>query len=218
MRTPPSTRTKDDANKELHEIELKINLEKTKLESITQQRTDAEAGFAAREQKCNNIEVICAHKVNNLDEIVSVKEKEIKHLDNKIASKTDTLESLKNDEKVAIGTYKEEKKHREKVLKDLSDSIENLEKDMVNLDRNTVDKNTKIEELRDEIMSLEAKKDEVIKETTMALSLLEEKRGKLESREIELEKTKSNIRTISVRLHQRYGSAMSEFEIKQTTI
>lgn len=218
MRVVQSTRTKDDANKELHEIELAINGEKSKLESIAKQRAESEVGFAAREQKCKEIEIHTRKNCNELIEAIEEKEKEVKHLDNRIASKTSDVESLKNDEKVTHNLFKSEKKHRELILKELSDSIETLEKDLVNLDDNIIGKNNKIEELRSEIMSLEANKYEVIKEATIANTELDERRGKIESREIDLENKKSNLRTISVRLHQKYGSAMSEFEIKQTTI
>ena len=106
MRTPPSTRTKDDANKELHEIELKINREKGNLESIAKQRAESEAGFVARERKCKDTEIKIRKNCNELNEAISAKEKEIKHLDNIIASKTSDIESLKNDEKVAADLFK----------------------------------------------------------------------------------------------------------------
>ena len=218
MRVVPSTRTKDDANKELHEIELKINREKGILESIAKQRAEAEAGFAAREQKCKDAEIESRKNCNELVEVVSAKEKEIKHIDNHIASKTSAIGSLKNDEKVAVESFKIEKKHREKILKDLSDSIEMLEKDMLNLDRNATEKNNKIEELRAELHSLEEKRDEVIKETTATHTELDEKRSILDNREIALEHKLSNFRTLSVRLHQKYKDKLSQFEITQTTI
>mgnify|MGYP001566626789 CR=1 FL=1 len=218
MRIVPSTRTKDDANKELHEIELAINGEKAKLESISRERALTEGGFSAREKRCNDAEIKCRKTLNEFNEVVSAKEKEIKILDNHISESNSRFATIKEDHSVFVESYRADKKHRLSVLKELKDSIEMIEKDLVNLDSNVVSKNNKIEELRDEIMSLEAKKDEVIKETTIAHSSLDEKRGKIESREIELENKKSNLRTISVRLHQKYGSMMSEFEITQTTI
>ena len=218
MRIVPSTRTKDDANKELHEIELAINGEKAKLESISRERALTEGGFSAREKKCNDAEIKCRKTLNEFNEVVSAKEKEIKILDNHISESNSRFATIKEDHSVFVESYRADKKHRLSVLKELKDSIEMIEKDLVNLDSNVVSKNNKIEELRDEIMSLVTKKDEVIKEITIAHREFDERKGILEDREIALERTKSSIRTISVRLHKKYEGQISAFEITQTTI
>ena len=216
--TPPKTRTKDDANKELKEIELKINAEKSKLYVVVKDRENAEAGFVAREQKALGIERMSFEKVEDLKlEIVKYSE-EIKN--QKIAIKENCkiiAEEVEEFNSISLNIQSIELTKEEK-SKELCNIIEEKKLLIKSLDEDIRKSRIVIKSLDEEIATAKHKKLAIERETENIVKECNDRENALAEREIKQEQTLSNIRTISVRLHQKYGDSMTPFELKQTKI
>ena len=218
MKFPPSTRTKDDANKELHEIDLKINTELAKLEILQRDRSEAEVGFSLREISSKKIEEDAKNDYGiTIKEKVKTEEK-LKEINaeinlrnravisqNEIISKNkiviSDLEAKKREYEKQFLTTEKEKKEISAQL-DLKISEKQHELHLINHNLHSANK---------KLSTIEEKTKEIKKETR-------EKEKIIIQREIELEQKKSDLRTISVRLNKKYGQFINTIEKKTITI
>lgn len=216
--TPPSTRTKDDANKELKEIELKINEEKQKLYVVVKERENAEAGFFAREQKANKIVSESEEMVTNLEVSIQAKKEEIKEQEKTIVENTskinkgvDSFNAISSEIISVQAILRDTIAEKDETVSKSKEVIEALGKEI----SEKTDKSASI----GKVIESKIKELSELKEERMKIDIeLDEREKALEKRETEQETKLSNIRTISIRLHEKYKDKMSKFEIMQTTI
>lgn len=216
--TPPSTRTKDDANKELKEIELKINEEKQKLYIVVKERENAEQGFVDRENKCKNIETTLAESAESLSEKITENTKIVKEQENEIAQNTSKINnaveqfnSISSEILSVQSILKDKIEESDETIVKKKEVIEKLDKEISEKTDTSTAYGTMVDSKKKQCLELEEKMAEMHK-------TLDEREKSLTKREIEQETKLSNIRTISVRLHNKYKDKMSEFEVTQTTI
>lgn len=218
MHTPPSTRTRDDANKELHEIELKINEEKNALEKINRERTQAESGFEKREKDHERKVAKSVVEAEHLDLKKTLLEDEINDLE---AEKVSKNSEISRQNEVLLRKEREIKDAKKEVL-DITDESIKAQNDR-NFVVGTIDEilTKKREELVDAEKGILVQRDleEQLKKKVLKKKLEFEKReAELKAGEIALEKRKSTLRTLSVRLNRKYGSLMKPGEKFQTKI
>lgn len=218
MRTPPSTRTKDDANKELHEIELKINVAKTALERVAAERAAAEEGFATREKRCKDIEDSFGEAVRAADEKIKNSEQIIKLLDIQIAKSTESLHTIDALKAGASSEFEDQKDYYEQKTRNLESIVAMCESNITVLNKEIKDKTDYVALLTDYIQNLHSRVMEVIKVYDDETLAMEEKRGKINEESIALENKKSDIRILSVRFHKQWGSVMAPNQKALTTV
>lgn len=218
MRTPPSTRTKDDANKELHEIELKINGEKIILEAITKKREEAEIAFAARELKCDVDEEESNKKIKKQSEIYDQKEKLILALDVRIGEKTKDVNDLLEKESYETRIHKEAVSKREKELKDLDTAIEGERATLSAITTAIPERQKDKDKIDADILIATNNLSQIKKDTEKLEEENLNKKKELDAEAIRLTNVKADIRILSVRFHNKWRNVMTDTQKKQTTV
>jgi len=214
MRTPPITRTKDDANKELHEVELKINLEKQKLEIIQRERGSTESAFEDRERRCikkeENLVDIVVGLISKKEETVNdIKENEyqISRHQSLLNSQKDEIELLDTEIKNKTILVKEMNKLFEKHKSENEKNIKLIEKIVENY-------NNDISRLNKEVVSMENIKSKLVLEINEKEKLQLKKEKELKEREKTVANKESDFRVIRGRLAKKYKNTANEVELK----
>ena len=218
MKFPPSTRTKDDANKELHEIDLKINTELAKLEILQRDRSEAEVGFSLREISSKKIEEDAKNDYGiTIKEKVKTEEK-LKEINAEINLRNRAVISqneIISKNKIVISDLEAKKRECEKQF-----LITEKEKKEISaqLDSNISEKQHELQLANHNLHSANKKLVVIEEKTKETRNEIREKEKIIIQREIELEQKKSDLRTISVRLHQKYNKFINTIEKKTINI
>lgn len=216
--TPPKTRTKDDAFKELKEIELKINAEKDKLFVAVKERENAEAGFVAREQNANKIVSESKEMVTNLELSIQEKKEEIKEQERIIAENNSEIAKGIKDFNSISANIQSLRKTLDEMNKAAAVTIAEKKELTESLEKEILAKSNCVRILTGDIEKLEQDRNTLEKNRDDINSKLNEREKDLSEREHSLEEKKSAIRTYSVRFHKQFGDKLPERIIKETTV
>lgn len=214
MRTPPTTRTKDDANKELHDLEILINKEKAKLEIVSKERADREPGLVAREEKCRKTEEKSKEIVEKIEADIAIKKEELLNTEHFIKVNNNLILSQKND----ISDNDKEINKQSKNISSLrilnNKEVTSRKKILSELDTDIKCRSEVIKDANKEMVALKKSLIDIKKEIKESTKEVELEKKKLAEREIIIANKNSDLRIIGDRLNRKYKGVASELELK----
>ena len=212
MHTPTHTKVKGDLLLELRDVNLEINKVKSELEIAKRERDaflksnlSSFKDLRDREEACNRIE----EKFNTVGGDIELYVKQLE--DRSVELRNDIKELEAKNFKMDVLFEKKEKDCKYKIVL-LDVEIKGKKENSEAISKETEKKSKKIIELNKIIRQLKESNDvEQERKNTIAASL-SRKELELSQREIDTERTRSELRVWSVRLHNKYGKKMSEVE------
>lgn len=218
MHTPPSTRTKDDARKELKEIELKINSEKSLLEKIMKERELAESSFATREQKVINSERELSDVLDRLNRKIESNDTTIREQETRIAENSYKISKGIEDLNMVSSNISSLRETLNKDEEMYSSRIDSLVVAITALQNEEIEKKNEIETINKQINKSNEELDRISCEADALQNSFRKREEYLSERESDLEEKKSAIRTYSVRFHKRFYGKLPDRIIEETTV
>lgn len=213
MRTPPTTRTKEDATKELHEIELEINKEKDMLARIKATRAEAEVAFELRENKFKERESKIDIDEEKFKQDAEGRKRTIEFLDSEIADKTARIKYLDKQEE-------ENRKYREDCISkrdqefmELSEQIIGQRKFIDSTDIDIAQRRGDLAKLDQQLIELKNRHKEEEERLFSLAQELDDRGREQDERETMITNKMSDLRVYTNQLRRLYGDKLDKVAV-----